>query len=175
MLTQHYLSILVENLGITCCNHYCLSSNFYLNSNHPWQYFITKLLIKEGRVLANGWTHPSTMTIFVHLIHKKCHPKSYHSDTNYHMTLDFIFSVVNLSMSSVPWRCSWVVDHATVTGSWFETEAKFQLILRIDSSAEKTVPPKKNFQKVREIVSPLSWIWFSRFCSQDHEHQMCIG
>ena len=28
------------------------------------------------------------------LIHKNCHPNSYHSDIKYHMTLNFIFSVV---------------------------------------------------------------------------------
>ena len=28
------------------------------------------------------------------LIHKKCHPDSYHSDIIYHMTLNIIFSVV---------------------------------------------------------------------------------
>jgi hypothetical protein len=28
------------------------------------------------------------------LIHKKCHPKSYHSDIKYHMTLNIMFSVV---------------------------------------------------------------------------------
>ena len=30
---------------------------------------------------------------FVHLIHKKCHPKSYHSDIKYHVTLNAIFLV----------------------------------------------------------------------------------
>ena len=30
------------------------------------------------------------------LIHKKCRPKSYHSDIKYHMTLNIIFSVVFL-------------------------------------------------------------------------------
>jgi hypothetical protein len=33
------------------------------------------------------------MTIFVHSIHKKCHPKSYRSDIQYHMTLNIVFSV----------------------------------------------------------------------------------
>ena len=52
-----------------------------------------KLLIK--RVLANGWTHPSSMIIF-ELTHTKCHMKSYHSDIKYHLTLNIIFSVVGL-------------------------------------------------------------------------------
>ena len=115
--------------------------------------FHHKLVIRQGRIMANGWIQPSPMTIFVHLIHKKCHPKSYHSDTNHHMTLDFIFSVVNLSMSSVSLRCSWVVDHATVTDSWFETEAKFQLILRI-GSAEKFHLLKRIFKKFVRLWVP---------------------
>ena len=28
------------------------------------------------------------------LVNKECHPKSYHSDIKYHMTLNIIFSVV---------------------------------------------------------------------------------
>ena len=36
------------------------------------------------------------MTTFVQLIHKKCHPESYHSDIEYHMTLNIIFSVVSM-------------------------------------------------------------------------------
>ena len=55
--------------------------------------FHHKLLTREGRVLANGWTHPSSMTIFVQLIHKKCHPKRYHSGIIYHMRLNIIFNI----------------------------------------------------------------------------------
>jgi hypothetical protein len=34
------------------------------------------------------------MTIFVRFIHKKRHPKSYHSDMKLHMTQNIMFSVV---------------------------------------------------------------------------------
>ena len=37
--------------------------------------------------------HLSSMTVFFSLVHKQCHPKSYHSDIEYHMTLNNIFSV----------------------------------------------------------------------------------
>ena len=30
------------------------------------------------------------------LIHKKCHPRTYHSDNNYHTTLNIIFKVLML-------------------------------------------------------------------------------
>ena len=40
---------------------------FHPNFNHPRQYIHHKLLTREGRVVATGWTHPSSMTIFVHL------------------------------------------------------------------------------------------------------------
>ena len=35
------------------------------------------------------------------LIHKKCHLKSYHIDIEYHMTLNFIFSVVLLRFEAL--------------------------------------------------------------------------
>ena len=40
---------------------------FHPNFSHPRQYIHHKLLTREGRVVATGWTHPSSMTIFVHL------------------------------------------------------------------------------------------------------------
>ena len=41
--------------------------NFHPIFNHPWKYFITTCSQRECRVLASAWTHPSSMTIFVHL------------------------------------------------------------------------------------------------------------
>jgi hypothetical protein len=38
-------------------------------------------------------TRVSSMTNICLLIHKKCHPKSYHSDMKYHMVLNIVFSV----------------------------------------------------------------------------------
>jgi hypothetical protein len=39
------------------------------------------------------------------LIHKKCHYKIYHNDMNYHMTLNKIFSVVNMEwLGNKLWR-----------------------------------------------------------------------
>ena len=55
--------------------------------------FHHKLLTREGRVLANGWTHPSSMTIFVHLFIRSVIRKVTTSDTKYHLTLNIIFSV----------------------------------------------------------------------------------
>ena len=51
-------------------------------------------MTRVGMVVANGLTHPPSMTIFVQLIYKKCHPKSYHGDTKCHMTHNTIFNVV---------------------------------------------------------------------------------
>ena len=46
-----------------------------------------------ARALANGRTHPSSMTIFAHLFKRSVsHPKSYHSDIKYHWTLNILFS-----------------------------------------------------------------------------------
>ena len=57
--------------------------------------FHHKLLTRENKIVANGLTHPSSI---IHdnicsLLHKEFHTKTYHTDTNYHMTLNIIFSV----------------------------------------------------------------------------------
>ena len=46
---------------------------FNPNFNHPW--FHNKLLTREGRVLGNGWTRLSSMTIFVHLFMRSVNRK----------------------------------------------------------------------------------------------------
>ena len=59
--------------------------------------FHHKLVAREGRVLANGWTRPCSPIIHDNicpLIHNKWHPESYHSGIKYHITLNIIFSVV---------------------------------------------------------------------------------
>ena len=53
--------------------------------------FHHKLPTREDRVLTNGWTQPSSMTILANLF---INLKSYHSDNKYHMTLNIIFCVV---------------------------------------------------------------------------------
>ena len=68
---------------------------FHSTFNHPWQYIITSCWQeKVGFWPMDECTHPSSMTMFVHLYIKKCHMKSYHSDIKYHMTLNIISSVV---------------------------------------------------------------------------------
>ena len=57
--------------------------------------FHRKLLIKKGKIF-DQWMNSSIIhDNFCELIHKKCDPKSYHSDIKYHMPLNIIFSVVN--------------------------------------------------------------------------------
>jgi hypothetical protein len=41
---------------------------FIQTPNHPQQCFVTCCWTRERKVLANGWTHPSSMTTFVHLL-----------------------------------------------------------------------------------------------------------
>ena len=48
--------------------------------------------LTEGRILANGWTHLSSMTIFVPLFIRRV-VKSYHSDIKYHMKVNIKYSV----------------------------------------------------------------------------------
>ena len=42
------------------------------------------VLTREGRVLANGWTQPSTHDNIGSVVLKKCHPKRYHSVAKFH-------------------------------------------------------------------------------------------
>jgi hypothetical protein len=49
----------------------------------------------SNQLFSNQWMKSSVIhDTICSLIHKKCHPKSYHSDTKYHMTQNIIFSVV---------------------------------------------------------------------------------
>ena len=97
MLTQHYLSFLVIIWWIIDLHYhkyYHLLSNISSKFQSSMTIFHHKLLTREGIILVNVRTHPSSMTIFVQFIHEKCHLKSYHSDTECYMTLTIIFSVV---------------------------------------------------------------------------------
>ena len=63
----HSLYVVLGIIDLWCCNYYHLPSDFSSKFQSSMTMFYHKLLTREGRVLANGWTHPSSMTIFVHL------------------------------------------------------------------------------------------------------------
>ena len=68
MLTQ--LSFLVKFLGdygLQCCNYCHLPRVFSFKFESAMTIFHHKFLTRVGRVFANGWTHPSCMTIFIRL------------------------------------------------------------------------------------------------------------
>ena len=54
-------------LDLQYCIYYHLPSNISSKFQSSTKIFHPRLLTREGRVLGNGWTHPSSMTIFVHL------------------------------------------------------------------------------------------------------------
>ena len=100
MSIQHILSFLVKKIKSWDYRFTMLqllsftkwiSSNFQSSSTT----FEHKLLTKEGMVSANGWTHPSPMTIICSFLKKKRHLKCYHSDIKYHMILNNMFIVVS--------------------------------------------------------------------------------
>ena len=80
----------------------------------------SNFLTREGRVLANGCTHLSSMTIFVHFIYKKCHSKNYHSDTKYYMTPNIIFSALTQFRISTHCRCKFTVSFTIFNPSKFQ-------------------------------------------------------
>jgi hypothetical protein len=81
-----------------CCNYCHLSSGFSFIFQSSMTIFHHKLLTTEGR---DGWTHLSSMTIFVLLFIRMCHPKNYLRDIKQHMTLNIIVSVVDLKKTKI--------------------------------------------------------------------------
>jgi hypothetical protein len=82
-------------IDLHCCNTVTYRVVFHPNVNHPWHYFITSCSQKKVRVLGQ-WVN----SFIIHnnigsLMHQKCHPKSYHNGSKYHMTLNIIFIVVD--------------------------------------------------------------------------------
>ena len=61
-------AMFIEYIG--SFNHCNLPSDFSSKFQSFMTTFHQKLLTREGRILANGWTHPSSMTIFDHLFIK---------------------------------------------------------------------------------------------------------
>ena len=68
---------------------------FHPNSKTSMTIFHHKLLTREGRVVANGWTHPSSMTMYLFTYSlRSVIQKVTINDIKYRMTLNNIFSVV---------------------------------------------------------------------------------
>ena len=98
MLTQHYLSFLVSFWRILDgqWSNWChLPSDFSSNFQSSLTIFCHKLLTREGRVLANGWTHSSSMTIFVHLFIRSVTQKVTIVNIEYHITRNIVSSAVD--------------------------------------------------------------------------------
>ena len=93
LLTQYFFGhSLWNSRGIIDCCKYChLPSHFPSTIESSMTIFHQKLLTREGRVVANGWTHPWQPLFTYSLVVSS---KSYHSGIKYHtMTLHIIFSV----------------------------------------------------------------------------------
>ena len=102
MLTQHYLSFLVNFQGIRdlqCCKNCHIPSAFSFECHPSMTIFYHKLLTREGEVFGQ-WMNSS----IIHdnsssLTHKKCHAKYSHNDIKYNKTLNIIFNVVTYRTS----------------------------------------------------------------------------
>jgi hypothetical protein len=120
MLSQCYLSFLVNCLDIIdskCCNYCHLLSD----CSSKFQLFMTiphhKLLTREGRAMANGGTHPSSMTVVVRLFIRNVIRKVTTVTLKYQMALNIILSSVVVSGSSLCYCTyitsprSWLANH----------------------------------------------------------------
>jgi hypothetical protein len=77
------------------CYSYChVPSVFSFKFQPPKTIFHHKLLIGECRVLGQWMNSSIIHDNTCSLIHKKCHPKSCHSDIKYHVTLHIIRYIV---------------------------------------------------------------------------------
>ena len=99
MLTQLYLSFFVKRnwgfVNLQCCNYCYLPSDVSSKLQSPMTIFHHKLLTREGRVVTNGWTHPSSMTMYLFTYSlRRVIQKVTINDIKYHMTLNNIFSVL---------------------------------------------------------------------------------
>ena len=83
-----------EILDLQCCNYHHLPNDsliqiLIIHDN------ISSQVVEKRRWGFGQWMNSSiTHDNLCQLIHKKCHPKSYHSDMKCHMTLDIVFRVV---------------------------------------------------------------------------------
>ena len=82
---------------------------FHPNFNHPWQYFITKMLglPKYTKPCFDNWRLDELKVDRDDdnnrkLIHKKCHESSYHNDLKYYMTLKTLCNYVVNDMTHKP-------------------------------------------------------------------------
>jgi hypothetical protein len=81
---------------------------FHPSFIHPWLYFITSCWQEKIRFLANGWPHPSSMTIFVHLFVRNVIQKIT-IDTKYHVLCIY---------SKFWWMCMCVFIHIIQFWGW---------------------------------------------------------
>ena len=110
MLTQHYSSFLVifwRDCTFTVLQLLSLTKWLFIQISiiHALKYFISSCWQEKGRVLANGWTHPSPMTIFIRSVIRK----RYHSDIQYHTTLNTILSVAVTFVFRAPQMSCWLL------------------------------------------------------------------
>ena len=65
------LFVIPYNFGgiiiLECCNSCHLPSGFSSKFQSSMTIFHHKLMRREGRVVTNGWTHPSSMIVYFHL------------------------------------------------------------------------------------------------------------
>ena len=167
MLTQHYSSFLVKFGGVLdlqCCKYFSLTKWIFIQISIN---ISSNFLTREGRVLANGCTHLSSMTIFVHFIYKKCHSKNYHSDTKYYMTLNIIFSALTQFRISTHCRCKFTVSFTIFNPSKFQCAIYRKSHTKIGVTYNSYMDTCSLYGPIKQNWSDLqSWIkigYFSNF------------
>ena len=81
-------------MDLQCCNYCHLPSHFPSKLQSFTIVFHHKLVTRERQGIGQWMNSSIIHDNICSLIHKLCHPKSYHGDTKCHMTLDIIFNVV---------------------------------------------------------------------------------
>ena len=125
-------------IHLQCCNYCPLRSNFSSKFQSSMTTFHHKLLTREGRVLANEWISSIIQDNICSLIHKCCHPKSYHSDIKYHMTLNTAFRVVFPCPTVTCWHLLVLLFIWRIFYKFLKNDRKFSQSIELQLVISKT-------------------------------------
>ena len=98
--------------------HYCNYSHLPSNFSSKFNENISSKVADKRRKGFGQWMNSSIIHDEIYtLIRKKCHPKSYNSDIEYHMTLNIIFSVVLAVYDEERCNCYYYKFYIVMIGS----------------------------------------------------------
>ena len=96
-------------VDLQCCNYCHFPIDFSSKFQSSMTIFLHKLMTIEGRVFGQHMNSSIIHDNIRSLIRKKYHPKSYHRDIKYHMTLNIKSSVISIHIEE--YDVTWLVQN----------------------------------------------------------------